>query len=195
MAEIYDIETGIRIHNVEPFPEKKVYDILYCDPPWEFKTYNKKSVVPYPTMTDEQLYELPIESLGKENSILFLWVTYPKLIDALNLMASWNYAYKTCGFCWVKRNKKSNSFFFGQGFYTRANTELCLIGTRGKAPRVSRAVSQIIYEPIREHSRKPDIVRDKIVELCGDLPRIELFSRENVAGWDSWGFDKGMFNE
>jgi N6-adenosine-specific RNA methylase IME4 len=193
MGRVYDIESGSELHQVNPLPTKK-YDILYIDPPYKFKTYDKKSVVPYPTMTDDELYALPVETLGSDNSILFMWVTYPKLIFALHLMIAWGYTYKTCGFCWVKKNKKSDSFFFGQGYYTRANTELCLIGTRGKAPRVSRSVSQIIHEPIREHSRKPDIVRDKIVELCGDLPRIELFSRENFKGWDSWGFDIGKFD-
>jgi N6-adenosine-specific RNA methylase IME4 len=196
MGRIYDIETGTELHNVEPLPIQKKYDILYVDPPYKFRTYDKKDVVPYPTMTDEELYALPVEQIGKPNSAMFMWVTNPKLITGINLMASWGYRYKTVAFCWVKKNKKADSFFFGQGYYTRQNIECLLLGTRGKPlKRESKAVSQIIYEPIREHSRKPDIVRDKIVQLFGDIPRIELFSREDVEGWDSWGFDKGMFNE
>ena len=73
------------------------------------------------------------------------------------------------------------------GYWTRANTELCLIGTKGKPKRISMGVHQVVYERIREHSRKPDRVRDRIIELCGDLPRIELFARQKAEGWDSWG--------
>lgn len=97
------------------------------------------------------------------------------------------FTYKTCGFAWVKKNKKSNSWFWGMGYWTRANSELCLIATKGKIQRISRKVHQIIDTPIEEHSKKPDIVREKIVELVGDLPRIELFARKKVQGWDSWG--------
>ena len=73
------------------------------------------------------------------------------------------------------------------GYWTRSNSELCIIATKGKPKRISRSVHQIIQEPVREHSRKPDCVRNKIVELCGNLPRIELFAREKTKGWDCWG--------
>ncbi len=102
-------------------------------------------------------------------------------------MKEWGFKYKTCGFNWIKRNKKSNTFFFGMGHWARANSELCLIGTKGTIKRKSYKVSQIVYEPIEEHSKKPDIIRDKIIELVGDLPRIELFARHTVDGWDCWG--------
>ncbi len=88
---------------------------------------------------------------------------------------------------WVKKNKKADSFFWGMGHWTRANAECCLLATIGKPKRVSKGVHQIIFEPIREHSRKPDIARTRIIELCGDLPRIELFARQKVDGWDCWG--------
>jgi N6-adenosine-specific RNA methylase IME4 len=78
-------------------------------------------------------------------------------------------------------------FEFGQGYWTRANAEFCLLATRGTPKRKSASVSQIVFEPTREHSRKPDIIRDKIVELMGDVSRIELFARQRVEGWDSWG--------
>ena len=102
-------------------------------------------------------------------------------------MKEWGFKYKTCGFNWIKRNKKSNTFFFGMGHWTRANSELCLIGTKGTIKRKSSKVSQIVYEPIEEHSKKPDVIRDKIIELVGDLPRIELFARQTFDGWDCWG--------
>ena len=87
----------------------------------------------------------------------------------------------------VKKNKKADSFFWGLGYWTRSNNEICLLATKGKPKRVSKSVHQIIYEPIGKHSKKPVVVRDKIVELCGDLPRIELFARETSPGWDVWG--------
>ena len=74
------------------------------------------------------------------------------------------------------------------GYYTRANNEICLLATKGKPlPRYSKAVKQVVLSKIREHSRKPDEVRDRIVELVGDIPRIELFARQHTDGWDCWG--------
>ncbi|MPN22670.1 hypothetical protein SDC9_170053 [bioreactor metagenome] len=87
------------------------------------------------------------------------------------------------GFCWVKRNKKSPSWFWGLGFWTRANPEICIIATKGNPKRLSKSVHSIVDTPIEEHSKKPDIVRERIVELCGDLPRVELFARQVYEGW------------
>ena len=128
-----------------------------------------------------------IQKISNENCILFLWVTFPCLLDGLRLIKEWGFTYKTCGFNWVKRNKKSNSWFFGMGYWTRANSELCLIATKGNIKRISKSVFQIVDTHIEEHSKKPDEVRKRIVELVGDLPRIELFARQTAEGWDSWG--------
>lgn len=102
-------------------------------------------------------------------------------------MEAWGFKYKTIGFQWLKKNKKADTFFYGLGRWTRGNTECCLIGVKGKPKRLSNSVSQLIIERIQGHSKKPDVVRDKIVELMGDLPRVELFAREKTEGWDSWG--------
>lgn len=102
-------------------------------------------------------------------------------------MRSWGFQYKTCAFNWVKRNKKADSFYFGLGFWTRSCSEICLLGTKGNPKRVSKSVRQICDARIMEHSRKPDEIRERIVELCGDLPRIELFARQEYAGWDCLG--------
>ena len=185
-----------------PFPKKK-YNIIYCDPAWTFTFWSDKAQRKvsdhYDLMSAEDIYKLPVNKIADENCILFIWVTYPNLIEGLETITKWGFKYKTCGFCWVKTNKKYNtkqmafiptdSFdsFWGMGYYTRSNTELCLIATKGKPQRISKSVHQLVYEPIREHSRKPDCVRDRIVELCGDLPRIELFARQRVEGWDCWG--------
>ena len=95
--------------------------------------------------------------------------------------------YKTCAFTWVKQNKKSDSLFWGLGHWTRSNAELCLLAIKGKPKRISAKVHSVIMSKIREHSQKPDEARDRIVQLFGDVPRIELFARQKVDGWDSWG--------
>lgn len=173
---------------------EKKYQIIYADPPWQYKVWSKKgngrsAESHYRTMNIEDIINLKsfINEISDENCILFIWVTYPCLKDGLKVIEQWGFQYKTCGFTWVKKNKKSNSWFWGMGYWTRANAELCLIAIKGKIKRISKKVHQIIDTPIEEHSRKPAIVRDKIIELVGDLPRIELFAREKVPGWDVWG--------
>jgi len=105
------------------------------------------------------------------------------LSQGLEVIQRWGFQYKTLGFCWVKRNKKTPSWFWGLGFWTRSNPELCLIATKGRPKRVSKAVHSVIDTPIEGHSKKPDIVRKKIVELIGDIPRVELFARHKYDGW------------
>ena len=118
-----------------------------------------------------------------------MWATYPCLNEALETIKAWGFKYKTVGFTWVKvkRNKKSDTWFWGLGHWTRANAEICIIATKGKPKRISKSVHSIIDAPVEEHSKKPDITRDRIVQLMGDLPRIELFAREETPGWDVWG--------
>ena len=175
-----------------PFPNKK-YNIIYSDPAWTFKYYSKKgeekksAQKEYSCMDINDIYNLPVQDIADENCILFIWVTYPLLKEGLETIEKWGFKYKTCAFSWVKKNKKADSFFWCLGHWTRSNNEICLLATKGKPKRVSKSVHQIIFDPIREHSRKPDIARTRIVELCGSLPRIELFARQKVDGWDSWG--------
>lgn len=172
----------------------KKYKIIYTDPPWTYKVWSKKTGLGrsaashYSTMSKEEIQNLPIQSICEKDCVLFLWVTAPCLKEGLELIEKWGFEYKTIGFNWVKKNKKSDSWFWGMGYYTRANSELCLIATKGKPlKRISRSVHQIVESRIREHSRKPDEVRERIVELFGDLPRIELFARDKKEGWDIWG--------
>jgi len=172
-------------------PNKR-YNIIYADPAWTFKTWSgkgkeKSAENHYVCMTVKDIYSLPVKNISKTECVLFLWVTYPMLEEGLKTINQWGFKYKTCAFSWVKKNKKSNTWFWGLGYWTRANNEICLLATKGKPKRVSKSVHQIVDDRIREHSRKPDCVRDRIVELCGDLPRIELFARQKTPGWDSWG--------
>lgn len=76
----------------------------------------------------------------------------------------------------------------GSGNYTRSNSEICLIGVKGKKlPRNDMGICSVIDTPVQEHSTKPEIIRKKIVQLLGDLPRIELFARCQRNGWDAYG--------
>lgn len=119
--------------------------------------------------------------------MLFLWVTFPNLQEGLDVIKAWGFKYKTLGFSWIKTNKKNGKPFFGIGYYTKSNCEVCLIGVKGKPIKVSNSISSVVIEPRAEHSKKPDSVREKIVALCGDIPRLEMFARTKTAGWDIWG--------
>ena len=138
-------------------------------------------------MSIEDIRRLPVKELAADDCILFMWVTFPTLQEAFSVIEAWGFTYKTVAFAWVKQNRKTPSLFWGMGHWTRANVELCLLATKGTPKRKSASVHQVIISPIEEHSKKPDIVRDKIIELAGDLPRIELFARQTVRGWDAWG--------
>tara|TARA_R110000744_G_scaffold123916_1_gene229351 strand:+ start:13 stop:573 length:561 start_codon:yes stop_codon:yes gene_type:complete len=180
-------------------PNKK-YNIIYADPPWTFKTWSNKGKGKsaeqyYDCMTIDAIQTLPVNEIADENCILFIWVTYPKLIEGIETISKWGFTYKTCGFSWIKKNKKADSLFWGLGYWTRANNEICLLATKGKPKRVGKGVHQVVMDKIREHSRKPDCVRDRIIELCGNLPRIELFARQKINGWDVWGNEVNSIGE
>ena len=193
------------------------YKVILADPPWHFKTRSDKGMDRsadnhYPTMSKEDIQNLNVQSLADKDCVLFLWVTFPCLEEGLELIKEWGFEYKTCAFNWVKRNKKASftplgiatlkklvckpwdinldgliSWFWGMGYWTRANSELCLLATKGSPKRVSSRVHQIVDDRILRHSEKPNSVRERIVELMGDVPRVELFAREQVNGWDTIG--------
>ena len=165
------------------------FNILYADPPWKYERNKVQGAAEhhYPTMSIEQLCALDVEKITDENCALFLWSTFPFLPEALRLIKAWGFTYKTIAFVWLKQNRKNKDWFFGLGFWTRGNAEICLLATKGKPKRKSAKVSQLIISPIDKHSKKPDIVREKIVELMGDLPRIELFARQTTPGWEVFG--------
>jgi len=186
--------------NTIPLPNKK-YNIIYADPPWSYngKLPQRAKEQHYPVMPIKDICSIPVKDITADDSILFMWATFPLLQEGLDVIKSWGFTYKTCAFTFVKKNKKSDSLFWGMGGWTRSNAEICLLATKGKPKRVSAGVHQVIgdeviYEPIREHSRKPDCVRDRIIKLCGDLPRLEMFSRTVTPGWDIWGNQSDKFN-
>lgn len=165
------------------------YQIIYADPPWRYDQKGVEGAAErhYSTMSLEDICKLPIKSISAKDSILFLWATFPQLPAALRVISAWGFQYKTVAFLWLKKNRKADSWYFGLGFWTRGNAEVCLLATRGHPKRKSKKVHQFIISPIEAHSKKPDIVRDKIIELAGDVPRIELFARQETPGWDVWG--------
>jgi N6-adenosine-specific RNA methylase IME4 len=172
--------------------EAQKYLVLYVDPPWPYRVWSKKGTGRcaenhYPTMRLDDICALPIADISAKDSALFLWATYPNLPDAFEVIKAWGYTFKTVAFTWVKRNKVSPGWFTGLGYWTRANAEVCLLATRGCPKRVSKSVRQIIDTPIEKHSKKPDTARERIVELMGDVRRIELFARQTAPGWDVWG--------
>lgn len=194
---------------VDIYNTRDKYDIIYADPPWSYNDSGCQGAAAkqYNTMSQEELYNLPIKRICNKDAVLFMWVTYPKLQEALDVIRLWGFTYKSIGFQWVKLNKKASNLsllqkitegapieeaifsqcFYGLGRWTRGNTEMCVIATKGKVSRIDAAVPQLVFAPIGRHSAKPAVVRDRIKQLMGDRPAIELFAREHVDGWDCWG--------
>lgn len=194
---------------LEPYPPRwpqGKYPVIYADPAW---AYRKAPLVnrgaaravekEYPTMQPDEIAALPVGDLAAPDSVLFLWATGPKLPQAMMVMGRWGFEYRTIAFVWVKLTKKADKPFFGMGFYTRANAEIVLVGTRGKGvKRLDAAVRQValdVYdgpseEPVAaiigEHSEKPDEIRQRIERLYAG-PRVELFARDRVRDWTVWG--------
>lgn len=168
----------------------KKYNIIYADPAWGMGGKSKKRVlVPdYETMSDEEIKNLDVAGIAEENSALFLWSINAKIPQAIDIMKHWGFRYVGVAFCWVKTSRTT-----GQpncrmaGNYTLRGIELCLLGIKGSMIVKDRTVRQVLLSPRELHSKKPDIIRTHIVKLFGELPRIELFARQKVTGWDAWG--------
>lgn len=181
-------------------PNKK-YSLIYADPPWLYTNQLGDqakwgaATSAYPTMKLEDICALPIASIAEDNCALILWSTGPKQVEAHQVIKAWGFRYVTIFYVWVKLNPNSfrpfdySSLYKGRGQYTKPNTEIALLATRGYMLDVYDAftVSQIILAPRSAHSEKPKQARIGIERLFGDVPRIELFARERVVGWDAWG--------
>jgi N6-adenosine-specific RNA methylase IME4 len=188
------------------------FKAILCDPPWRFATWNNQTAIPrhrgsnhssashFETMTTRDLERLPVENLAAKDCALFLWATWPMLNEALEVIKAWRFEYKTCAFDWVKAHVGQIDLFrdegdalMGMGYWTRANSEPCLLATRGKPKRLSAAVRMGIIEPRREHSRKPECVHDRIQSLVAG-PYLELFARQSRHGWTTWGNEATKFD-
>lgn len=168
----------------------KKYNIIYADPAWSYDDKalagNRGAGCKYQVLSNYDVTRINVEDIADDDCILFMWVTYPKLQEGLDCIKAWGFTFKTVAFTWVKKYSNGDNFM-GMGRWTRANAEICLLATKGKPKRIDAGVRQIIESVPERHSKKPDVIREKIVQLCGDLPRIELFARQKTEGWDVWG--------
>jgi len=176
---------------------RNYYAAILADPPSPFATWSDKgkdrsAENHYGVMSFAEIMAMPVAELAADDCVLFLWATWPTLPQAMSVIEAWGFRYKTCAFTWAKvKNGKAQ---IGLGYWSRANTEPCLLATRGKPKRIHADVSQLIMEPRREHSRKPDCVHDRIERLV-DGPRLELFARQRRMEWDCWGDQVDRFPE
>ena len=180
----------------------KKYQVIYADPPW---SYNDKmgndsafmsATSAYPTQSLEWIKSLKVKDISADNCVLFLWAVSPLLPEAFEVITAWGFKYKTVGFVWSKRYR-DGSPVSNMGRWTMGNVEMCLLATKGSLQREVLNVKQLFEDYRSEHSKKPDGIRDLIVELMGDRPRIELFARDKgdkdlfgknrMEGWDTWG--------
>lgn len=176
------------------------YSVILCDPPWSY--YNDTTVLPdcttvkgmrrppYPVISSDDIKKLPVANIADDNCILFIWTTDYHLEKCLEVIKAWSFTYKTVGFVWQKLNKINKPVCFMGAYTMKSGVELCLLATKGKdAAKLvkSHKVRALVQSQREQHSKKPDEIRDRIVELCGDVPRIELFARQQTFGWSVFG--------
>lgn len=184
---------------VADIPQTGRYGVVLADPAWKFATWSRKGVTSkaadhhYRTSRLEEMMALPVEGAVAQDAFLFMWTTWPHLPQAFALASAWGFARYVSGGAWAKRSRRDRSWAFGTGYRFRSASEPLLLFERGKPSWFSRSERNLWVAPIREHSRKPDCVRDMIERAAGDVPRLELFSRTDLEGWDVWGDEAGKF--
>lgn len=203
LSQQIDLEDAIAA--ADPFAglPRNHFSVICADPPWRFVTWSEKNQTRaaanhYDVMDLDGIKALPVGDLATKDSVLLLWAINPMLPHALDVMRAWGFSYKTIGFCWAKTTRKTQiswipKYHFGLGHWSRANVEICLLGTKGKPKRNEKGVPQLIVSPVREHSRKPDEFYPRVERLCSG-PYLDLFSRESRAGWSSFGNQTGKFD-
>lgn len=180
----------------------KRYGAISIDIPWQFRVWSRdtgmgrSAEAHYPTLDIAALKALPMHRLMEKDCALFMWTTMPTLPEALEIGKAWNLVYKTVAFTWVKTNRVAGqrwtraddaaNWFTGMGYWTRANSELCLLFTRGRPHRISKSVRQVVVAPVGRHSQKPDEVQRRIEQLVAG-PYLEVFARRQLPGWDVIG--------
>lgn len=171
----------------------KKYNLIYADPAWTYRDKandgERGAAHKYDVMTLQDICRLPVWDLAADSCLLAMWWVPTQPMEALKVVEAWGFRFMTMkGFTWHKTNKHKGNSAIGMGHMTRANSEDCLFAVKGKLPdRMDASICQHITSPRMEHSAKPPIIRDRLVQLLGDVPRIELFSRDNIDGWDNWG--------
>ena len=180
----------------------KKYQIIYADPPWNYSSTiangNKRNKIVnlkrvkisdnYSVMSTCDIRNLPIQRITGKDCALFIWTTDAFLEDCIKVIKDWGFKYKTVAFNWIKKEKSGIQTCY-MAPWTLKSSELCLLATKGSMNKfkVKNNVRQLVEAVRGKHSEKPNEVRERIVELFGDLPRIELFARQKTEGWDVWG--------
>jgi N6-adenosine-specific RNA methylase IME4 len=170
--------------------------VILCDPPWAFKTYSEKDISKspqgqYACMTLDDIKALPVSSLAHPAGCwLVMWCTSPMLDQGFEVMRAWGFSYKTQG-QWVKLTKNGKPAF-GTGYVYRSASEPWLVGSIGKPRQLVKNVRNVIQARVREHSRKPDIMRATIERQWPGL-YVELFARQEFPGWSVWGNQTDRF--
>ena len=171
----------------------KKFDVIYADPAWSFNSKKTGGSMrsgasqKYDVMTIEDLKALPVEKLSSDNCLLVMWWVGAMPQEAIDLVHAWGFKLKNMnGFVWNKQTKKGLPFF-GMGYYSRAGSEAAIIATKGKPNIKSRSVRAVVTAPVGKHSEKPNEFRNRINELMGNCPKIELFARQRCEGFKSWG--------
>ena len=180
------------------------YGAILADPPWSFKAWSGDALpeqggrCSLPTMGFLDISDLPVSDYAADDCALFCWIVWPSMPEALKVIEAWGFTYKTCAFAWLKGTtlplfpEEPMRDKMGMGYWTRANSEVCLLATRGKPKRKHADVRQVIQAPLREHSRKPDEQYERIERLV-DGPYLEMFARQSWPGWDVWGNQTDKF--
>ena len=190
------------------------FGAILADPPWRFRTWNECNGVAgarfkstngrmrhYSAMEVDEIAVVAGAGIGgRRLHVCFCGLSWPMLVAALDVLTAWGFQYKTCAFAWMKAHTGQIEMFrddvdalMGMGYWTRANSEPCLLATRGKPKRLNADVRQGIIAPRREHSRKPDEVHGRIERLVAG-PYLELFARQERPGWTCWGNETTKFN-
>lgn len=187
---------------------------IVADPPWHFRartalqmsnwTSRRDAEKHYAVMGIDDIVGLPVRELAAKDAHLFLCTTGPCLRMAFDVMEAWGFRYSAMAFTWIKLKRSHNplqlrvlptaesDLHVGLGLTTRKNAEFVLLGRRGNAKRIAKNVREIILAPVREHSRKPDEIFNRVERYCCG-PYLELFSREQRPGWTCWGNEVGKF--
>ena len=165
------------------------YSIIYADPPWSYRDKcnagKRGACHKYDVMNLDDICALDVPAA--DDSMLYLWATPPMLLDAIRVMQAWGFTYKTIAFPWLKTTK-TGKLAWGMGHYSRANAEIVLLGKRGKGvPVIDHGVHSVVMSERMKHSQKPDEVAERIVRMHGDVPRLEMFARRRMEGWDVFG--------